>query len=198
MNHFYIYTHTKTGENIPFYVGKGTGNRAYQTTSRSDYWKNVSKHGYVVEFAFENLSEEDALQMEKDMIKTYGRRDLGTGCLVNLTDGGEGSAGYKHSEEHKQKISALNMGKVLSDSTRIKMSKPKSEETRKKMSLNAQNRSIEHKRKLLEAQKRRIASEETKRKISAAKKGRKTAPHSEETKRKMSEAAKLRYARTKT
>jgi hypothetical protein len=31
--------------------------------------------------------------IEKYYIRKYGRRDLGTGCLVNLTDGGEGVSG---------------------------------------------------------------------------------------------------------
>ena len=46
--------------------------------------------------------------------------------------------------------------------------------------------------RISEAQKGRIFSEETKRKMSEAAKGRKRGPHSEESKRKMSEAAKKR------
>jgi hypothetical protein len=59
--------------------------------------------------------------MEKLLIKTIGRKDLGLGPLVNLTDGGDGTMGYKHSNETKERL-------------RINSSNPKFE-TREKMKL---------------------------------------------------------------
>jgi septum formation inhibitor MinC len=47
--------------------------------------------------------EEDAFAMERDLIAQYGRRDLRTGSLCNLTGGGQGTAGLKYSEERLRK-----------------------------------------------------------------------------------------------
>lgn len=61
------------------------------------------------------------------------------GCpLTNLTDGGDGTIGYNHSEESKAKMSASRLGKTASKECREKMSasrkgKVKSEETRSKI-----------------------------------------------------------------
>jgi hypothetical protein len=76
-------------------------------------------------------------------VSYYGRIDLGTGCLANLTDGGDGMSGF--SEETRRKMSvALTgnthcVGRVLSVETRRKMSesstgRPKSAEHRKHLS----------------------------------------------------------------
>ena len=202
MNKYYIYTHTRNGEALPFYVGKGFGNRAYRT-DRSKFWKRVAKDGYTIEFKFQNLSEEDAFQIERDMIKTYGRRNLGNGCLVNLTDGGDGVSGYIHSEKSKRNISESLKGRPqppLSDETKRKLSESLkgrtfSDETRKKISeaCKGKPRSEEHRRNLSEACKGKTKpprSEEHQRKLSDAKKGKTRAPFSEETKRKMRDARK--------
>ena len=63
----------------------------------------------------------------------------------------------------------------------------KEEIIRMKLSEAAKNRSEETRRKISEANKGKIVSEETRRKLSEAQKGK---PHSEETKRKMSETKK--------
>ena len=39
---------------------------------------------------YEDLENEESLQLEKIVIKKIGRRDLGLGTLVNQTDGGDG------------------------------------------------------------------------------------------------------------
>ena len=158
MNKYYIYTHTRNGETLPFYVGKGFGSRAYSLHRRSQFWRNVAKDGYDIRIEIPNLSEDEAFQLEREIIKTYGRRDVGTGCLVNLTDGGEGTSGHIHSKKTKRKMSESQKGKTRSDETKRKMSDAKKGNPRSK----------EHSRKLSESQKGRTFSDEHKRKLREA------------------------------
>lgn len=111
MNNFYVYVHRRLSDNKPFYVGKGKGNRAYSLSGRNDYWKNTAKkHGFSVELVFEEMNEEDAFQCEKDTIlefKYFGYP------LTNLTDGGEGSTGYKVTEKAKKLKSVIMSDKNI-------------------------------------------------------------------------------------
>lgn len=115
----YVYRHIRLDKNEVFYIGIGGFNkkeplysykRAY-SNRRNNYWKNITnKTDYIVEIISEGLTREQACKKEIEFIKLYGRIDLGTGTLVNLTDGGEGSNGPK-TEEHKKKIGLSNKGK---------------------------------------------------------------------------------------
>jgi hypothetical protein len=51
-----------------------------------------------------DLPEGKAFEWEKFYIKHYGRIDLGTGILRNLTDGGEGQSGRIASEAVREKL----------------------------------------------------------------------------------------------
>jgi hypothetical protein len=50
-------------------------------------------------FLEENLTEYQSLEYEMVHIRLYGRRNNETGCLLNLTDGGEAPNGMKHTQE---------------------------------------------------------------------------------------------------
>jgi hypothetical protein len=95
MTPYYVYRHYKLDTNDVFYIGMGKENnfrRAFSKRYRNNYWLNtVSKYGYSVDIVSKNLSEEDAIELEIFLIKEYGRKDLGNGLLVNMTDGGEGA-----------------------------------------------------------------------------------------------------------
>ena len=117
---YYVYAHYRLGESIPFYIGKGHELRAWWKYDRSNWWHNVVNKcgGFDVKILLDNLKECDALCMEAMYINAYGRRDLGKGPLVNMTDGGEGSSNM--SEEGKDKIRYSNRCRELKETTRIK------------------------------------------------------------------------------
>src|SRR6478736_5046825 len=110
MNDKVVYRHRRLDTNEVFYVGMGSLRRAYESTlsqKRSLEWiRIVKKHGYIVEIVMDNITQEDALELEELMIKEYGRKNKGLGLLVNYTDGGEGGGhGRILSDEHRQAIS---------------------------------------------------------------------------------------------
>ena len=100
-----LYFHINKSNSVIFYVGIGNKKRPYSKRSRSQFWKNiVNKYDYLVEVVQSDLKLDEAFDLERYYIKLFGRLDTGSGSLVNLTDGGEGSDGYKHSDETKAKI----------------------------------------------------------------------------------------------
>ena len=105
---FYTYAHY-TPQGRLFYIGKGQGRRAHMFHKRSQHWKNVvSKHGVPDVQILSNWdSEAEAFDHEKLLISCF--RDMGY-KLCNLTDGGEGSSGFKHSEQTKSKLTSILIG----------------------------------------------------------------------------------------
>lgn len=117
-----VYRHRTADTHEVFYVGIGTNKkRAYAfTKSRNAHWTNVyKKHGVIVDIVAKDISWEQACELEQLMIQEYGRRDLGTGSLVNMTDGGDGQA--NPSKETIQKWVEKNKGRKASLETREKM-----------------------------------------------------------------------------
>ena len=88
-NRFYTYAYLRIGDRTPYYIGKGSGKRAYD---RSSHRVKVPDNRDRIIFLKENVSEREAWDYETEMIQFYGRKDLGTGILRNLSDGGEGPA----------------------------------------------------------------------------------------------------------
>lgn len=188
---FYVYgLHYPDGR--IFYVGKGKGDRIYDhvTDARAGRCRNkhlqstilkIERQGGKVRYEkfHQNLSEEIALEKERQLIAEHGRRCAG-GTLVNLSEGGEGSSGYKHTEEARRKIGELSRGNTY------RRGKKMTEEQRRRVS--------EGHKGQVPAMKGKTHTEEARAKIKAARalqvspmKGRK---HSEESKQKMSSSKK--------
>jgi predicted phage tail protein len=118
-----VYLHKRNDTNEVFYVGIGkTSKRAFNYNNRSKYWKRiVEKVGYIVDILVSETSWEDACKIEKLLIEKYGRKDLGLGNLVNMTDGGDGTLGAKfnlgkkRTPEQSQKQSERQLGKKASN-----------------------------------------------------------------------------------
>lgn len=112
----YVYKHTRLDKNEVFYIGigsddKGKFTRAYSKKRRSKFWKDLTKNiEYEVEILYNNITWEEACQKEKELILQYGRKDLNTGTLCNLTHGGDGVNGYTHNQERLYKLSKNSKG----------------------------------------------------------------------------------------
>lgn len=99
---FYVYIYSKP-DGTPFYVGKGCGKRYIKhlndakSNRHSDSYniRTIRKllsmgESPIIEKVIENIDEELAFFIEEALISKYGRKDLGTGILVNQTAGGDG------------------------------------------------------------------------------------------------------------
>lgn len=132
MTIFYTYLHCKP-DGTPFYVGKGYGNRCSKFKCRNLHHKNiVSKYGVnnIEIYVFNRDSEKHALDTEIKWIKQLRMDGY---VLVNQTDGGDGSTGYKASDETKAKLSAIHKGnKYLLGRKRSKEAKEKTSLSLKK------------------------------------------------------------------
>lgn len=103
---FYTYAYLRE-DGTPYYIGKGCGKRAYKKNNRRGCSrpKEISR----IIFLKKNLTEEEAYRHEVYMIFVLGRKDIGTGILRNLTDGGEKTPSTKNTiwttsgEEERQR-----------------------------------------------------------------------------------------------
>lgn len=110
---FYVYVYRDprpSKNNQPVYVGKGTGDRDLSHWSKGshnkpfqDFLSHLKRRGLVAlpERVFETELEDEAFAKEIELITTYGRRNMNTGTLFNLTDGGEGVAGMRKTDAQK-------------------------------------------------------------------------------------------------
>lgn len=118
-----LYRHIRLDKNQVFYIGIGENeSRAHHKTNRTRIWKNIAAKGYEIEILFEDLTWEQAKEKEKEFIALYGRRDLGLGTLVNLTDGGEGTVGFRHTKETKEKCRLAAKNQIHTEESKRKNS----------------------------------------------------------------------------
>jgi hypothetical protein len=123
----YVYRHIRLDKNEPFYIGIGNNiSRAYTISKRNNRWNNiVNKYGYKIEITHSDITWEDACLIERYLISFYGRLDLNTGILCNMTDGGEGTVNRIFTEQHRKKISLSKEGHKQTQETidKIRISK---------------------------------------------------------------------------
>ena len=136
---YYTYAYLRE-DGTPYYIGKGKAGRINNTLHNIHLPPKEERRIFLKK----NLTDEEARKHEIYMIAVLGRKDLGTGILRNMTDGGEGCAGRVLSEETKKKLSDSHKGKKFTE---------------------------EHKRKLSESGKVKIFTEEHRKKIGAVTKG---------------------------
>ena len=151
---YYVYSYLRE-DNSPYYIGKGSGKRAYTKGPKE---VKPPRDKSRVRILKENLTEEDAFLVEKLYILMFGRKDLDTGILRNKTDGGDGASGTIVSPETRRKRSERMKGVkrpqwIYDKIAASNRGKKASAETREKISAAGKNRkcSEEHKRKVSEA-----------------------------------------------
>jgi len=121
-NNFIVYKHTTPNNKVYIGItcqepkkrwlyGKGYIHCKYFYKAIQKYgWKNI-KH----EILFENLSREEAIQKEIELIEKYDSTNSKKG--YNISKGGEGNFGVVFTEERKKNISKAKMGHLVSEET---------------------------------------------------------------------------------
>ena len=120
----YIYRYTDPSRNEVIYIGQGTKSKNEFARSRV-HVKRKDKHPFtqrlqkmaregvqpVIEILIEGIDKELADLIETEAIDKYGRKDLGKGPLLNLTDGGDGG---KHLGPETSAKKSASIKKALS------------------------------------------------------------------------------------
>jgi len=118
MSIYYVYAYLREDQS-PYYIGKGKGYRAWDKHGHVKRGIHLPKDKSRIVILYTELTNEEAMSKETELILQYGRKDLGTGILHNKTDGGvnpilygerNGMKGRKHSPETLKRISESKKG----------------------------------------------------------------------------------------
>jgi hypothetical protein len=122
----YIYNEKSDIRKIgnPYYIGKGTKNRAWSKHANVKIPTDLS---YIV-ILESNLTELGALALERRYIEWYGKICDGSGILLNITDGGDNPPSWKGKQKTQEHIRKIQETKEKNgtikhtDETKLKMS----------------------------------------------------------------------------
>jgi hypothetical protein len=177
MNIYYVYQYVREDQ-TPYYIGMGKDVRAWASHRRSNGAEIKPKDNTRIQLLTEQLTEQEAWDLEIELIAKYGLKSEG-GILVNMTYGGEGGSPSQEMRDH--------MSRILTG----RKKPPRTEEHRKKLSESSKGvpkpRTKEHQDAWTAASTANWANNtERKKQVSAmgkANKGRKHTPEALEKKR---------------
>jgi hypothetical protein len=122
---YYVYEHWRPDKGVCFYVGKGKGLRSRDLRrGRNRRYKfivaalKVAGLEVEVQIVARDLSEAEAFNLEIERIAYWRAEGV---ALANVTNGGEGASGTKHSAEWKLAMSARMTGREISAAARQKI-----------------------------------------------------------------------------
>lgn len=121
-NDYKVYKHTCPNGKV--YIGithqnpltRWAGGFGYET--QTYFWRAIVKYGWINiqhEILYDNLSEEEAKEIEVRLIKEYNSQDIN--CGYNIMPGGD--VHYAMEKEIKEKISKSKTGKKWSERRRV-------------------------------------------------------------------------------
>ncbi len=124
----YVYAYLRP-DGRPCYIGKGKGQRWLHRgkAGRNKHFLSIRAQAkaagtdLICIKLIEDLTDEQAMQIERDLIRLVGREANG-GPLVNLTDGGDGPCGYKWTPEQRAAQGAKRKGRALTPEWRAAVS----------------------------------------------------------------------------
>jgi hypothetical protein len=160
MGNFYVYEHWRIDRNECFYVGKGSGKRAYDMSCRNKHHQAIRSKLNRIGSAFEvrivasGLSEKEAFDLEVERIRYWNEAGAD---LANRTHGGEGVR-YPKSDSHKAKLAEI--------------SRNMSQDQRNKLAEVARNMPQEQRNKLAEKARMQNANMTPEQRAAKAEKGR--------------------------
>jgi len=164
---YYIYVHCRP-DGEPFYVGKSYTTKKYRghgfRFKKNAYYNNViTKYGKetILIYIYECNSEQQSKDYEIWMI-AYGKAQGWK--LTNLSNGGEGTFGYKHTKTAKDKIRKAFKGIPNPEQSARLKGKPR-------LDLVGKKHSIEHNKNISRSLLGHVCSKQTKNKIRLANKG---------------------------
>ena len=169
---------------VYIHINKTNGKRYYGITKQEPKkrWQNGKKYGNndhftnaINYYGWDNfdhiviargLTEEEAKWLEIELIREFDTTNRDKG--YNITKGGEGTNGYKHTEETRKNIGKIHKGKTLSEETRKKLSEAMKG---KNSPMKGKTHTEETRKNISEAMKGKTLSEETRKKLSESHKG---------------------------